>query len=84
MRKYLDFEYANSWELSPLTFEEFERLGRWNGSPDIAFEQWKRHNQLYELDRLSSDPIPRDRKGLRIEDGEPMIDWKYCEDAWWI
>jgi len=53
MRKFLDFVDGHSWELSPLSYDEFERLDKWSGSSDISFSQWKRHNNFYELDQLS-------------------------------
>jgi hypothetical protein len=84
MRKYLDFEDGYFWELSPLTYDEFERLGKYSWAPDIAFGQWKRHNNFHELDDLSHDPIPPIKKGIRIEIGEPVIRWDYCDDAWWV
>jgi len=83
MRKFLDFVDGHSWELSPLSYDEFERLDKWSGSSDISFSQWKRHNNFYELDQLSPFASPPAKPSIRIELGEPAIDWNYCEDAWW-
>jgi hypothetical protein len=81
MRKFLDFVDDKSWELSPLSYDEFERLGRWSGGSDIAFGQWLRHNKFYELDQLSKYAEPPAKPGIRIEEGEPEIDWNYDKEA---
>jgi hypothetical protein len=81
MRKFLDFEDGGFWELSPLSFEEFDRLNKWSGSPDIAFGIWLRHNKFYELDQLSKYAEPPAKPGIRIEEGEPEINWDYDKEA---
>jgi hypothetical protein len=87
MRKYLDFEDDISWELSPLTYQEFERLGMWSGASDICFGEWLRHNGYHELEQLSPHSEPKDKPGIRLEPGEPEIKWDYLEeleDCWWL
>lgn len=77
MRKFLDFVDGSYWELTPISYDEFERLGKWSGAPDIAFYQWMRHNNFHELDQLSDDPVPAVKPGIRLEAWEPIIDWEY-------
>jgi hypothetical protein len=79
MRKFLDFEDGSSWELSPISYDEFDRFGKWSGAPDVCFGQWLRHNNFYELSQLSPYAQPKDKPGIRIEAGEPTIDWNYYD-----
>ncbi len=65
-------------ELSPLTFDEFDKLDRWTGSNDLAFDQFLRHNNFREIgdDATSSYNEAALRAGIIVlEPGEPAIDW---------
>ena len=50
MRKFIVFADGTKNELSPLTYNEFMNLELWTGASDMAFDMWKRKNDLHEID----------------------------------
>lgn len=74
----LGIQAGDKDELTPITFEEFEKLGKWAGGSDIAFSQFLRHNKFHEVCEDAMHPYVEE--ALRsaiivIEEGEPIIDW---------
>jgi len=59
MRKYIKFtDDGHRHELSPLTYAEFMSLDLWgDGSSDMAFAQWLRHNKLREIDDFNEEAL---------------------------
>ena len=81
MRKFIVFEDGHKLELSPMSFDEFEKWGHWANGNDTAYERFLRENHYTELDRLRgfNDPMNGDgltyrRARIVLEDGEPTFD----------
>lgn len=81
MRKFIVFEDGHKLELSPLSFDEFEKWGHWAGANDMAFNQFLYENKYTELDRLVGFNDPMNGPGLEyrrakivFEEGEPIFD----------
>lgn len=75
MRKFLVFEDGSEHELPPLAYDEFEKLGRWSGGPDIAYSEFCLHNKFTELDRFDQTTGNWRRAKIELREGEPTIDW---------
>lgn len=60
-------------ELSPLTFEEFDKYDHWRWESDSAFDHFLRHNHFHELSRYNEDALKIGE--IVLELGEPTIDW---------
>ena len=73
MRKILVFEDGDRWELTPISFEEFDAYAQWSGSNDICYREFLRHNKFHELDSFDKDSLVNSK--LVLETGEPIIDW---------
>jgi len=59
-------------ELSPLSFEEFDKACKWSGANDIAWRHFLRHNHFNEIDNYSEEALMASE--LVLEPGEPIID----------
>lgn len=72
MRKFFVIG-SEEYELTPLTFEEFEKLDRWTGANDLAYQQFLRHNHFHELTDFNDETRREGR--LELREGTPVIDW---------
>jgi len=75
---HLGIPVGDRAELTPITFEEFDKFDKWVGSSDMAFNHFLRHNNFHEL--AEDSHMPFNDEALRhakliIEEGEPEIDW---------
>jgi hypothetical protein len=77
MRKFIRWPDGHSMELSPITFDEFEAIGHWQGSNDTAFDRFLIFNRFTELDRLKEEA--RATGEVYFQPGEPAINWNYDE-----
>jgi hypothetical protein len=77
MRKFLVFPGGVEYELPPLSFEEFDKLGLWSGCNDVAYDQFCRFNSFVNIDRFDKDPFTSEWHKVHVElrPGEPVVDW---------
>lgn len=71
-------------ELTPLTYAEFEKMNRWTGTNDQAYDHFLRHNKFSDISEDSWHPYTEEAFNLaeiQIEPGEPVIDWKLIYGA---
>jgi len=74
MRKILVFKDKTEYELTPLTFNEFEKYGKWTSANDVAFSQFLRHNKFHDLEDFS-EGLELMQAKIELREGEPRIDW---------
>ena len=53
----IQFEDGTTYKLCPITFNMFCEYFSWEGANDMAFIQWKRENNYYELSDFNVESL---------------------------